>query len=71
VVEMIYQMGMAGFLGFKKTIAALKAGNYQLAAAEMLNSRWARQDSPNRAKDLAWGIRYLDPLRFKSREVKL
>jgi len=42
VVEMIYQMGMAGFLGFKKTIAALKAGNYQLAAAEMLNSRWAR-----------------------------
>lgn len=43
VVEMVYQMGLPTFLQFKKTIQALRDQDYDYAADEMLNSKWARQ----------------------------
>ena len=52
IAEMCYQMGVGGVLGFKKMWAALKKENYALAAAEMLDSRWAKQ-TPSRAKKLS------------------
>lgn len=53
LVEMAFQMGIRGLFGFRKMWLALDAGNYGLAAAEMLDSEWARKDSPGRAKKLA------------------
>lgn len=50
VVSMIFQMGEQGFSNFKKTISFLSSGNYQAAATEMLDSVWAKKDSPNRAR---------------------
>lgn len=43
LLDMIYNLGKTRFLGFKKMIAALKAGDFARAAAEMLDSRWAAQ----------------------------
>ncbi len=52
LVCMAYQLGVAGLLGFKNMLAATASGDYKKAAAEMLNSRWARQ-TPNRAQRMA------------------
>lgn len=52
LAEMCYQMGVSGVLRFKKMWAALQSGDYNRAAIEMLDSRWAVQ-TPNRAKKLA------------------
>ena len=43
IVNMIYNIGKPSFKKFKKTIAFIKAGNYQAASVEMLDSLWARQ----------------------------
>lgn len=43
IVNMVFNMGMGRFLGFKKMIQALKDSRFNDAALEMLDSRWARQ----------------------------
>ena len=58
VYEMCYQLGLAGFSKFKKTIQFLRLGNYEACSLEMLDSRWARQ-TPNRAKRLSNVIKEL------------
>lgn len=52
IVNMAYQLGVSGLLGFKNTLAMVQAGNYAGAAKGMMNSLWAKQ-TPNRAKRLA------------------
>ena len=49
IISMIFQMGEAGFADFKKTISFISKGNFQAAATEMLDSKWAKQ-TLNRAK---------------------
>ena len=49
VVELCYQLGVTGFSRFKKTIDHLENRRYAKAATEMLDSKWARSDSPKRA----------------------
>ena len=53
LVEMTYQMGEGGISKFKKFLAALTGGNWKEAHDEMLDSKWARDDSPVRAQELA------------------
>lgn len=53
LIDMAYQMGIAGLLGFRKALAAMGQGDWSTAAKEMLDSKWARADSPGRAKELA------------------
>lgn len=50
--EMAYQMGVAGLLGFKNTLALIEAGRYRQAAENMLKSKWAKQ-TPKRANEIA------------------
>ena len=52
VIEMTYQLGVSGFLKFKKAINHMKNKEWQLAADEMLDSKWAKQTT-NRANRLA------------------
>ncbi|MBJ2129072.1 glycoside hydrolase family protein [Alteromonas sp. IB21] len=52
LINMGYQLGVSGLFKFKNMIAALDRKEYELAAKEMLDSRWAKQ-TPNRAKELA------------------
>ena len=43
IVNMVFNLGLTRFSGFKKMIAALEHGNYPEAADQMLDSKWARQ----------------------------
>jgi len=53
IIEMVFQLGETGVSKFKNMLKALKEGpDYQTAASEMLDSRWAKQ-TPNRAKAMS------------------
>ena len=52
LVNMAFQLGTAGLLGFKSTLALIAAGKYAEASEQMLKSKWATQ-TPARAKRLA------------------
>lgn len=52
LVQMAFQMGVAGLLAFRTTLARVRAGVYAPAAAGMMDSLWARQ-TPKRARRLA------------------
>ena len=53
LINMIFQIGFSGVRKFKKTIQYIKDDNFLMACEEMLDSKWARSDSPNRAKELS------------------
>ena len=52
LINMAFQLGTTGLLGFKSTLALIAAGKYAEAAEQMINSKWATQ-TPARAKRLA------------------
>lgn len=52
LINMAFQLGVYGLLGFKNALAYVEDGDYVGAAYEMLDSRWARQ-TPERAARLA------------------
>lgn len=52
LIEMAFNLGVTGLLGFKKTIEYLENFQYAGAAKEMANSRWANQIGTKRLKDL-------------------
>ena len=52
MLNMAFQMGVDGLLGFKNTLEMVRRGDYADAAAGMLESLWARQ-TPERAKRLS------------------
>lgn len=43
MVDLVFNMGLSAVCGFKKMLAALEDGNYETAASELLDSRYARQ----------------------------
>ena len=52
LIDMAFNLGVSGLLSFQNMIGALEVGNYQVAAEEMLDSRWAKQVG-SRAERLA------------------
>lgn len=52
LLNMAFNMGIHGLLAFHKALTFLEAGEYDQAATEMLNSKWAGQVG-DRAKRLA------------------
>ena len=43
LLNMCFNLGINGLLGFKNTLAFVKAGDWERAANNMLVSRWAKQ----------------------------
>lgn len=43
LANMAFNLGITRLLGFANTLALLKAGRFDAAASEMLNSKWAGQ----------------------------
>ncbi len=60
LVNMTLNMGWGSLRLFRKMLAALRVEDYELAAAEMLDSRWHRQVK-GRARDLAAQMREGEP----------
>ena len=58
LMEMCYQLGVRGVSKFKKALKAMENGDWEKAADEMLDSKWAKQ-TPNRAKEMSNIIRSL------------
>jgi len=60
IVEMIFQLGKTGVSKFRNMWKALQQNppQYDVAASEMLDSRWAKQ-TPNRAKEMSDHMRSL------------
>jgi len=52
LLNMCFQLGIAGLMGFRNTLAKIEAGDYAGAAANMMKSKWAEQ-TPKRAKQMA------------------
>ncbi len=52
LINMCFNMGLVGLLKFKKALLLVKAGDYQKASIEMLDSKWAK-DVGNRALELS------------------
>ena len=60
IVEMVFQLGKTGVSKFRNMWKALKQTppRYDVAATEMLDSRWAKQ-TPGRAKEMSDHMRSL------------
>lgn len=43
LVDMCFNLGLQGLLGFKEMMLAIEAKDYERAAQEMLESKWATQ----------------------------
>ena len=56
LTDMVFNMGLSRFYGFKKMITATRSGDWARAADEMLDSLWANQVG-NRATELANMVR--------------
>lgn len=56
LINMGFNLGVPGLLKFRGMIAALELSDYDKAAAEMLDSKWAKQVG-NRAGELARQMR--------------
>jgi len=50
VFDMCYQMGPYGFSKFKKMIGHIENKDYKNASKELLDSKYAKEQTPNRAK---------------------
>jgi len=53
VINICYQLGVSGFSKFKKTIQFMKNKQWDKASIEMLDSKWAREQTPQRALRLS------------------
>ena len=60
IIEMVFQLGETGVKKFRNMWKALESNppQYDVAATEMLDSRWAKQ-TPNRAKEMSDHMRSL------------
>ena len=58
IIEMVFQLGKTGVSKFKKMWTAFGNDDYNEAANQMLDSKWAKQ-TPSRAKDLSDVIKNL------------
>lgn len=53
LLNLAYQMGIDGVLGFRRMLHHLEMGNYDEARSELLTSKWARQTGAQRKADVA------------------
>jgi len=58
LMNMRFQLGPGGFRTFKKFIAAIRGWDFVLAQKEGLDSKWARSDTPERARELMEVLRH-------------
>lgn len=50
LIDMRFQLGLTKFLGFKKMIAAIRKEDWFEAQKELIDSKYAQEDTPGRAQ---------------------
>lgn len=58
LLSMAYQLGPSGVYKFDDMWVAFNSEDLDLAITEMLDSNWAREDTPTRALRYAWMMEY-------------
>lgn len=56
IIELAFNLGISGLLGFKDTIDALKRKSYAEAVRCLKNSKWSTQVSKARVDDISWRL---------------
>ena len=56
-IELGFNLGVPGFLGFHDTIGALAAKQYDLATTHLTDSKWAKQVGSARVTDICYRLR--------------
>ena len=56
LIDMVFNLGITRFMKFSRTIEPIEAGQYDIAAEEMLDSKWSRQVG-KRSQTLAEAMR--------------
>lgn len=56
LLNMSFQLGVEGLLGFKTSLGLIRDGDYDEAARQLLKSKWAEQ-TPARAKRISEQVR--------------
>ena len=57
LMKMVFQMGIDGVMRFRRMVAAVLRDDWVAASREALDSKWARSDSPARARRAAEVLR--------------
>lgn len=52
MISMAFQLGMGGLAQFKNGLASLRTESWQEAHDHFMDSKWAREQTPNRAKEV-------------------
>ena len=60
VINICYQLGVSGFSKFKKTIQFMKNKQWDKASVEMLDSKWAKEQTPQRALRLSETVKSVE-----------
>lgn len=53
LINMAFQLGVEGLMGFRRMLDAMRDEHYADAAHHALDSKWAKVDTPARAKRIA------------------
>lgn len=53
LLNMAFQLGLPGLLGFQRMLACLRDQRFAEAETHALDSKWAKQDTPERARRVA------------------
>lgn len=70
LINMAFNMGIKGLLGFRNTLTFISQKNYEQAARNMIQSLWARQVGP-RAKELTERMRtQIIPATYTAKELR-
>lgn len=51
ILDMLFQMGLGGVWGFVNMLAAIRAGDWEAAAKELLDSKYSREDLAQSSRD--------------------
>lgn len=57
LIDVRFQLGPQGVRGFRRMLDAFARSDYDTAAAELLDSKYAREDTPARAQEVAAMLR--------------
>ena len=52
LIELAFNLGLAGLLTFKKTLVDIESKNYKTAADDLMQSKWAKQVGINRVTNI-------------------